>query len=91
VTAGGLKRCFDALDIPLGGSYAAGSFVMDFVIKPGNGGEIGISALTERAQKARNLVPGHTVMFKGAGDAIPYVKEAEAQGFTFAGNENLGF
>lgn len=61
----------------------------DFVMKPLNSGEIGISALTERAQKARNLTAGHMITFRSRDDAMPYVQAAETEGFTFAGKEHL--
>jgi hypothetical protein len=62
----------------------------DFAIRALNtSGEIGISAQTERAQKARNLKEGHTITFKSRGEAIPYVEAAEAEGFTFSGKQLL--
>jgi hypothetical protein len=62
----------------------------DFVIRLLNtSGEIGISARTERAQKARHLKDGETIAFKNHFEAIPYVQAAEAEGLTFAGRELL--
>ena len=63
--------------------------MQDFEIRLLNSGEVGISALTERAQRARCLKPGHTLMFKSPADAVAYVDVAEAEGFTFAGRELL--
>jgi hypothetical protein len=62
----------------------------DFEIRAMNAsGEIGISALTERSQKARGLAAGITVVFKSRSEAVPYVEAAEAEGFTFSGKEIL--
>jgi hypothetical protein len=63
----------------------------DFVISLLNAsGEIGISAQTERAQKARRLPDGETVAFNNRFEAIPYVQAAEAEGLTFSRKELLG-
>jgi hypothetical protein len=51
------------------------------------GGEIGVSALTERAEKVRHLKRGHTLVFKSHAEPIPYVEAAEAVSLTFAGKE----
>lgn len=55
-----------------------------------DGGEVGITVLSERAEKARGIQRGHTVMHKSPGDARPYVKALEAEGFTFEGKELIG-
>ena len=62
----------------------------DFEIRMLNDTEVGISALTERAQKERRNPPGHTLAFKSPSDARPYVTAAEREGFTFKGKELLG-
>lgn len=61
----------------------------DFEIKALSGGEVGVSALTEHAQRSRRLKAGHTQVFKTRHEAAPYVAVAEAEGFTFAGKELL--
>jgi hypothetical protein len=61
----------------------------DFEIRLLNGGEVGISALTERGRKERGLEAGTTIAFKGPGDAIEYVEVAEREGLTFRGKELL--
>jgi hypothetical protein len=53
-----------------------------------NDTEVGIKALTERAQRARRLAPGHTIACPE--DARDYVDVAEAEGLTFVGRELLG-
>jgi hypothetical protein len=63
--------------------------VADFEIRALDGGETGISALTERAQKERRMAAGHTLVFKSAAEAAEYVVAAEADGFTFFGKEHL--
>ena len=50
----------------------------DFEIRMLNDSEVGISALTERAQKDRRIAAGVTV------------KAAEKEGFTFKGKELIG-
>jgi len=62
----------------------------DFEIRMLNDSEVGISALTERAQKDRRITAGETLAFKSPGDARPYVKAAEKEGFTFKGKELIG-
>ena len=56
-----------------------------------NGSEIGITPLTERAEKWSGLAAGSTLVFKSRGDAraIEYVETAESEGLTFAGREHL--
>ncbi|MGA2936388.1 MAG: hypothetical protein ABSF52_04730 [Syntrophobacteraceae bacterium] len=65
--------------------------MQDFEIRLLNSGEVGISALTERAQAFSRLEPERTLMFKSLGDTslVDYVDVAEAKGFTFAGRELL--
>jgi len=43
----------------------------DFEIRMLNDSEVGISALTERAQKDRRIAAGETLAFKSPGDARP--------------------
>ncbi len=62
----------------------------DFEITMLGSSEVGISALSERAQKERRLKAGYTLVFKGPGDALPYVKAAASEGFTFKGIELIG-
>ncbi len=62
----------------------------DFEIKRLNGNGVGISPLTERAQKERHLAAGTTLTFKAPSEALEYVEVAEQEGFTFAGKELLG-
>lgn len=59
--------------------------VQDFEIRRLQGADIGIEALTERAQKARGMAPGDTRIFVRWHEAVPFVEAAEAEGFTFAG------
>jgi hypothetical protein len=66
--------------------------MQDFEIRLLNSGEVGISALTERAQaKARCLKPGHRLVFRSPADpdAVAYVDVLEAEGFTVKGRELL--
>jgi hypothetical protein len=52
-------------------------------------GEVIITSISERAQKARGIKIGHSIVFKSAEDARPYVQVAEAEGLTFEGKELL--
>ncbi len=61
----------------------------DFEIRELGGSEIGIKALTERAQQSRRLAQGVTIAFKSPGDALEYVEAAEAEGYSFAGRDLL--
>jgi hypothetical protein len=61
----------------------------DYAIRTLNGGEVGISVQSDRAQQRSRLDPGVTIVFKGRCDATEYVEEAEAEGFTFNGKEVL--
>jgi len=61
----------------------------DFEIKALTGGEFGISALTERAQKAYRLKADHCLVFKTRSELVPYVQSAESRGFRFKGKEIL--
>lgn len=65
--------------------------MQDFEIRHLDSCEVGISALTERAQAFGRLEPGRTVVFRSLGDAslMAYVDVAEAKGFTFAERELL--
>ncbi len=63
----------------------------DFEIQMLNESKVGISALTERAQKDRRIAAGQMLAFKSPGDARPYVIAAEKkESFTFKGKELLG-
>lgn len=62
----------------------------DFEIRMLNDTEVGIVAMTERAQLGRRIAPGHTLAFKSSGEAREFVDVAEAEGYTFGGRENLG-
>jgi hypothetical protein len=61
--------------------------MFDFEITELNETEIAIEALSERAQRSRNLNPGIRVVFKGPGDAHEYVEVAEGEGLTFMGRD----
>jgi hypothetical protein len=63
--------------------------IQDFEIRRLVGADIGIEALTERAQKAYGMVPGDTKVFVKWHEAVPFVEAAEAEGFTFAGRALL--
>jgi hypothetical protein len=60
----------------------------DFQIRIINDSEVGISAITEKAQ--HRIPPGQTIVFKSSGDARPYVAAAEIEEFTFTGKETIG-
>ena len=57
----------------------------DFEIRMLNTTEVGVSALSERAQSERRLSPGLTLAFKSKADAAEYVAVAEEEGFVFKG------
>ena len=59
--------------------------IPDFEIRRLQGADIGIEALSDRAQKARGMAPGDTKIFVRSHEAVPFVEAAEAEGFTFAG------
>jgi hypothetical protein len=63
--------------------------IPDFEIRRLRGADIGIEPLTQRAQKARDMVPGDTKIFVRWHEAMPFVEAAEAEGFTFAGRALL--
>ena len=63
----------------------AQSMIPDFEIRRLRGGEFGIEALTQRAQKARGMGPGDTKIFVRWHEGVPFVEAAEAEGFIFAG------
>ncbi|MFI4973111.1 MAG: hypothetical protein ACHP84_01070 [Caulobacterales bacterium] len=54
-----------------------------------DGGEVGIRALTARAQDLQRLPAGLTVAFKSLADARLYIFEAEKAGLTFRDEELL--
>lgn len=61
----------------------------DYIVKMLNGGEVGISAMTNRAQQRSRLQAGYTIAFRSRFEATEYVEVAEAEGFTFEGKEVL--
>ena len=78
-------------------SYATKSSVSeemvipDFEVRKLNDAEVGISALTEHAQKGRRIKAKSTLVFKAISEAREYVMAAEKEGFTFGGKELIGF
>jgi hypothetical protein len=63
--------------------------MFDFDIRMMNDyGEVGISAMTERAQ--HRIPQGQTLVFKSPGDTRPYVIAAEVDGLTFSGKDIIG-
>ena len=62
----------------------------DYAIKMLNGGEVGITALTDRARQRSRLQIGHMIAFKSRFEATQYVTVAESEGFTFDSKEYLG-
>jgi hypothetical protein len=73
-------------------TLSVGIIMADFKIRMLNSYStaVGISALTERAQKDRRIEAGYTLAFKSPGDTRPYVEAAEKDGFTFTGKELIG-
>lgn len=61
----------------------------DFELRALDGGEMGVCALTVRAQEARRLPAGHVLAFKSGIETAEYVGAAEAEGLTFSGKELL--
>jgi hypothetical protein len=77
--------------VPLlsGAESGSNEAVADFRISR-NDGEVLITIMSEHAAYARGIQRGHSIAFKSPGDARPYVKAAEADGFTFEGKELIG-
>ena len=61
----------------------------DYEIKMLNGGEVGISAQSDRARERSRLTAGILIALKSRVEALEYVEAAETEGFTFAGKETL--
>ena len=63
----------------------------DYEITKNDAGNFLVEARTERAQNRPpvGLPQGLRLVFKGRGDALEFVRAAEAEGFTFAGRDSL--
>jgi hypothetical protein len=69
--------------------FRRNGMIPDFEIHRLKGGELGIEALSERAQKAYGFQPDDRRVFVMWHEAVPFVEKAQADGFTFAGFRHL--